>query len=214
MIGYVEMKVSTDILYFLQRKDIQKHIESGDFATVYGKAIVNLLSNDIGGITELFYEADIDPLDYMSYVPASFLYGTSIRSFVIPSHIEDINSYAFGHCNDLTHIYIPGNLKSVRLAAFSRCPALKTISIPDSVATIDNNAFTMCRSLETVTIGRGVESIKADAFLDCNSLKEIDYKGTVAMWRRVNKAKSFDSGIIIHCSDGSLQLRGNKWVRI
>ena len=69
--------------------------------------------------------------------------------------------------------------------AFRGCRSLTSITIPDSVTSIGYAAFTICKSLTSVTIGNSVTSIGESAFNGCNKLKEVNYRGTVEQWMKI-----------------------------
>ena len=60
-----------------------------------------------------------------------------------------------------------------------------TFVIPDSVTNIGEYAFRDCKSLTSVTIGNSVTSIGESAFNGCNKLKEVNYRGTVEQWMKM-----------------------------
>ncbi len=46
-------------------------------------------------------------------------------------------------------------------------------------------AFSDCSGLASVTIGNSVTSIGESAFNGCNKLKEVNYRGTVEQWMKM-----------------------------
>ena len=76
--------------------------------------------------------------------------------------------------------------------AFRGCRSLTSITIPDSVTSIGYAAFTICKSLTSVTIGNSVTSIGESAFNGCNKLKEVNYRGTVEQWMKIEIGSNND----------------------
>ena len=53
----------------------------------------------------------------------------------------------------------------------------------------------------------GVKSIGGYAFGQCEKLTKIDFKGTVAQWKAIekdNKWASLSDNIVVYCTDGTL----------
>ena len=235
------MKISENLQEFLRTGPVQLDIENNNFVDVYRKAEeyfeFGSEKKHVSELTVLFYEAGIDPLDYMHRIPARFFYDTNIRSFKIPQHIIDmgieafancsnlesvtipdsfisINYYAFIYCTSLTSITIPDSVTSIGNHAFQGCSSLTSVTIPDSVTDIGRSTFYGCSSLESVIISNSVKAIGYHAFCGCAGLKEITYKGTVEEWKKVKKKNAFNFYIITHCIDGDLQLQRRGWLEL
>ena len=117
---------------------------------------------------------------------------------------------------------IPDDVTSIGESAFHHCEKLTSIKIPNGVTTIEGLAFCGCRMLTDVTIPNSVESIGDQAFDFCDSLREINYEGTKAQWKKIEKGyriinhdnygkdefyKTAGSVIqLIHCKDGDIKL--------
>ncbi len=68
-------------------------------------------------------------------------------------------------------------------------------------------AFAYCDSLTSVTIGNGVTSIGEGAFGGCSNLTSIEFKGTKAQWKAIEKDsywKEYTGDFTVHCTDGDL----------
>ena len=119
-----------------------------------------------GQFTELLLKHNINPLKYMEYVPAEFLFGSNIASFKIPSHIKNIVGAAFYRCTSLTNIEIPDSVTSLSDFVFACCTSLTSIEIPSSLMLIGSDAFYNCKNLTSVTFTNNSQltSIGQEAF--------------------------------------------------
>ena len=181
------------------KKFIEKHadlIKNEDFESLYSKSFKELYS-DTGKLTEALLNAGINPLDYLTEIPAYYLHQISsvskvvvpdyiasiglsafsacynLTSIVIPNSVTSIKSYAFDDCSNLTSITIPNSITLIDYKTFSDCSSLTSISIPNSVTSISSGAFSNCRSLISITIPDSVTSIGISAFSNCQSLTKI-----------------------------------------
>lgn len=119
----------------------------------------------IEDLTNSLLQADINPLEHMSYVPQEFFYKStkSIDGFIIPNNIVDIRERAF-YETDLTEIIIPEGVQSIYTFAFARCKNLLFVTIPHSIEFIDRATF-----------------------ISCESLAEVRYNGTIEEWNKIDR---------------------------
>ena len=101
-------------------------IEDNKWEEVYNNASELPLSSR-EALTSILLEADIDPLNYLNYIPDFYLAGQDINSFNIPSHIKRINKFAFYYCTSLTNVTIPDSVTSIGYVAFHSCYSLTSI---------------------------------------------------------------------------------------
>lgn len=118
-------------------------------------------------MTKLLYDADIDPLKELDYIPSEFMMGTHLnapQSIDLSSltHIKHIESFAFGHNHNLKEIILPPNLETIGSAAFIDS-GLQKLLIPKSVKAIGDVAFMDCRNLSEIVI-EGKPTIGSNAF--------------------------------------------------
>ena len=144
----------------------------------------------IEDLTNSLLQADINPLEHMSYVPQDFFYRStkSIDGFIIPNNIVDIRERAF-YETDLTEIVIPEGVQSIYAYAFARCKNLLFVTLPYSIDFIDRIVFT-----------------------GCESLSEVRYNGTIEEWNKIDRHDKWlsVSGILtvkLICKDGELWIR-------
>ena len=130
-------------------------IEENRFKELYAIAEVDP-DLDVYDLTKLLYDADIDPLKELDYIPSYFMIGTHLNApqsidLSNLTHIKHIEEYAFAFNNNLKEIILPPNLESIASAAFLASGTEKIV-IPKSVKAIGEVAFMDCRNLAEVVI--------------------------------------------------------------
>ena len=209
-------------------------IEDNKWEEVYESIYPQLGLYHIGEFTQIILEANINPLEYMDYIPYGYLYNSSdLENFTIPDHIKTIGDWAFRGCSGLMGIDIPNSVESIGDYAFQFCEGLTNIIIPDGVANIGWMAFCGCQELTNMVIGNGVTEIgsalfqdcialksvtipssvvriSTNAFRGCRKLKNIHYLGTKEQWQKIDKRSRWIprySNKYIHCTDGDIELK-------
>ena len=122
---------------------------------------------EVYDLTKLLYAAEIDPLQYLDYIPSGFMSGTfdhqpAIVDLSYLSRFKHIEGEAFAYNNDLKEIILPPNLETIGSTAFL-ASGLKKIIIPKSVTAIGDVAFMDCKYLSEVII-EGKPTIGSNAF--------------------------------------------------
>lgn len=92
----------------------------------------------------------------------------------LPDSIHTIGKYTFKKCTSLPTIKLPEKLTGIQTYTFYQCEELVEINIPDLVESIENNAFENCYALVTVKCGNSVKSIGDYAFKTCRALTTLD----------------------------------------
>ena len=97
-------------------KDSEEELNNNDFEAIYwmNNTVVNR------AVTALLLKNNINPLEYMSYVPDGFMLEITIEDFVIPNGIKKIKWFAFSWC-DFKSITIPKSVEIIEDSAFSNC---------------------------------------------------------------------------------------------
>lgn len=170
-------------------KKFSNYIDNNDFEQLYYYVSENryayygtaISSKDIGEITQLFYNAGIDPLIYMNHIPDCYLCEAPYASFKIPSHIEFIGEFAFAVCTNLSEMFIPDKITKIKVGTFRACKNLTKISLPGGLTDIYNEAFEFC-----------------------DNLKEVEFRGTKEQFKSI-KFNAFNGALLnakIICTDG------------
>lgn len=175
-------------------KKYEKLIDNCEFEKIYRLALSRLeYGGNVGELTGLFYQSEVDPLEYMSKIPDYYA-------------IQPISPAAR---LNLLSINIPSNITSIGELAFANNVSLAEVNIFDGARSIGNSAFHSCVSLRSVTIPESVARIGPRAFYGCLKLKTIDYNGNKEQWNSIIKGQEWNqnSGIKeIHCKDGIINL--------
>lgn len=130
-----------------------------------------------------------------------------MRSATIPASVRMIAKRAFAG-SLISELKLDSNihLNTIDIDAFLRCERLTSVVIP-SVREIRQNAFYGCDQLSRVELPRDIKIVGKRAFSRCPKLKDIIYHGTIVDWNDVLLySTSFDSGVIVKCTDGFVGL--------
>lgn len=118
------MKISERLKIFLQSH--KEDIDDNNFEEIYNDD--DILMDDYFTMTKLFFSIGINPLKYMSFVPAFYMEDfKDLEEIEIPEGIKEIGKEAFYGCTNLKKIYLPSTLQVIESAAFDNCGSLKDI---------------------------------------------------------------------------------------
>lgn len=211
-------------------KTCQGYLKKGDFQSLYKLADEDLETRSLTScVTQLLLDADINPIDYIDYIPISCFFGLDMHGFVLPNHVTGIDSFSFAYTTNLKTITLK-NINYIGESSFNSSD-LETSTIPGSIDVIPPEAFNSCKNLKKVVLEEGVEYINDSAFINCSTLKElylpstlvyihefafygdrylsdIYYNGTKEAVRKVWTEAMDGLGLnyTIHCTDGDLEL--------
>ena len=177
---------------FLLQPETQKQLNTYDIKGIYDKLNLSKVKY-IGLFTQLLYSIDINPLDYLEYIPDFFLDSASLVTIKIPNNIKSINNYAFYNCSKLASITIPNSVTSIGESAFYNCNKLQDIYITDIAAWCNisglnylmgegaskKNLYLNNELATSITIPDSVTSIPDYAFRGCDSLTNITIPDSV-----------------------------------
>ena len=156
-------------------------------------SIGSLAFNGCSGLTSIYYTGDI----------ASWCTISGLKYLMSSGRTLYINR------NELKgELIIPDGVTSIGYSAFYGCSGLTSVIIPDTVTSIGRYAFAYCNGLTSVSIPDSVTEIGYGAFEDCSRLTDINFKGTKAQWKAIEKVRGWNSGTgnyTVHCTDGDIK---------
>ena len=100
-LNFVNFKLTKNLKAFIKENKlkVKELIDQEDFTRLYHIALEygdNKEINIIPDLTRLLYNINIDPLDYMDWVPISFLDSVKVEfDLVLPENITAISEFAF-----------------------------------------------------------------------------------------------------------------------
>ena len=94
----------------------------------------------VGEVTQILLKK-LNPLDYLTSIPDSYLAGSNITEFKVPDHINTIGAGAFYGCKELLKVDIPQSVSEIRMYAFAECEKLRVLFIKNRYPTIDETTF-------------------------------------------------------------------------
>ena len=129
---------------------------------------------------------------------------------------------AFGNCTSLESIHVNMFNKFFRsrdrhlytkdmkklIAYANKCKEISYI-IPKSVTVIGDTSFYSCSSLESIILPENIMCLEDFAFDQCTNLKQIQYNGTVKMWKSIKigqHALRKVSANAVNCLDGIAEI--------
>ena len=148
---------------------IEEHIDEID-ANNFGPIYDDMWEKEVpmeyvSTLTEQFWEAGIEPLEHMNYVPECY------AAFLI--EVPDT-------------ITIPGNCLELASNAFAYC-YVKELILEEGVRGIREHAFHSCE-MHTIRLPSSVEYIHNRAFFHCDKLLDIYYEGTVEEFSKIRNS--------------------------
>ena len=96
---------------FLNDKEIQNLINDNKFEEVYHEFIERFKDTYAFMLTEIFWDAGLEPLEYMKKIPYRFLPDDYTTKYEIPDGVEIIYSDAFVDGTQLKTLIIPKSVK-------------------------------------------------------------------------------------------------------
>ena len=127
-------------------------------------------------LTQFFYDAEINPLKYLTSIPECFAIGVDTLPLwlELEDRITSIRDFAFAGARYIACIWLTDNVISIGKSAFEGTKSLKDIYIPSQLKVIPK---TMCRDsgIQTIKWGKNcaVTNIEDRAFAYCEHLTEV-----------------------------------------
>ena len=98
-------------------------------------------------------------------------YYDGIDELKLNDALENIESYAFANCKQLTSLNLNKNLKSIGNNAFEKCEKISSLILNEKLNSIGEYAFSGDKGIAgNLTIYKGVSEIGRSAFMGCSGL--------------------------------------------
>ena len=95
------------------------------------------------------------------------------QNTVIPEGMTEIDTFAFGGCENLRQIVIPEGVIRLHWRAFCDCIGLEGVSLPTSLENMGVGIFQGCTSLKEITIPENVRIMGYYEFDGCKNLESV-----------------------------------------
>ena len=145
------------------------YIEAENFDVVYDKAMSINNKINIGELTDVFYDAGIDPLASLTEIPPLFLDESKITALVVPDNIKKIRKSGLAF-SKLDQIALHKDCELSESCFYSS--KINSIIIPYIMNEVPDECFYGCSWLSEVDLN-AVEQIGAEAFGNCRNLKQL-----------------------------------------
>jgi hypothetical protein len=145
------------------------YIEAENFDVVYDKAMSSSHMLNIGELTDIFYDAGIDPLASLTEIPSLFLDESKITALVVPENIKRIRKCGFAFSN-LNHIELHKDCELSESCFYGS--KIDSIVIPYIMSEVPDECFYGCSWLSEANLN-AVEQIGVEAFSHCKNLKQL-----------------------------------------
>ena len=161
------MILDSDVQTFIE-KHIHK-IEINDWHWIYFQGMNELIQKSQNPYIQGYFSANMEdseiyPLNYLFYVPNSYMTGTGIRHYNIPDNIRFIEDYAFSDCRILETVRLPKNLEKVGKYVFNGCDSLRLLKYPGTIEDFgkiifisDNSPLGLSRKIKVQCSDGGIE---------------------------------------------------------
>ena len=124
---------------------------------------------NIGELTDVFYDAGIDPLASLTEIPPLFLDESRITALVVPENIKKIRKSGCAFSN-LSHVELHKDCELSENSFFRS--KIQSIIVPYIMNEIPDDCFYGCEELQDVDLN-SVEQIGDEAFSSCKNLKQL-----------------------------------------
>ena len=118
-------------------KKHKQQIKENAWGEVYANAYLSGIS---GELTAVLHFANINPINYLNYVPSDYYKYFAETKIEIPDHIEIIGEDCFSHSYPLQNVKLPKSLKQLNLNIFDHmCADEITLFYPRAENSLKNN---------------------------------------------------------------------------
>lgn len=180
------MTISDEIKEFL--KENSTLIKTCKFKELYDMARqwFHTKYEFIDELSRIFITANINPLKFMTNVPAFYL----------------------NEAPGVTTVRIPDNIKTVEMFGFDSCKDLESVFLSEGVESIMDYGFVDCAALTQVVLPKTLTLLGDECFAGCTKLTTLNYTGTTDDWKFKVKGGAWRSKSKINkveCVDGVVE---------
>ena len=198
---------------FPEAKDLLDDDRIDDLYTLFLRA-----GGNAAQLTRLLYQADIDPLDYITVMPAGMFIGEDITRINVPANVLSLGQFGCSMCHKLISVTLPENLSSIARSCFDSCSNLSQVTLPSKLTVIEEEAFVNCYSLSSIDLPLSIQRVAPFAFKSCGGMYatkpekfKINYAGTEKQFIELltnskNTCGRSSQNAIVSCSDGDSDL--------
>lgn len=210
-IKFPDFELSDTLKKFLMLDEIKEAFQSFNIQEVYklyeSYTHTKYMNTDI---TQLFFNLGINPLNYLTIIPASCFYNMDINPLILNNRTQSIGGSAFEGNNNVDSISVPSSCKVIGNYAFARCHNLQKIDLGAGVQELGDSCFFDDLKLTQITLPKSLKSINLNIFRQSN-VSKLSFVGTVDEFtgKLENNTLTGLLGVKItevNCSDGVLDL--------
>lgn len=115
------------ITEFLKLEECQRLLAEDDMNGVITKWLAESGCN-VRPLIKFFQEANIDPLQYMTYLPMGYFYHDNTSEVIkLPNNIKMLQHCSIYSCKNLKEIYLPNSVNYMYDEVIYNCPNLTKI---------------------------------------------------------------------------------------
>ena len=152
------------------------------------------------------------------FVEDETYYNRNYRLSIIPSGVEwssfnvdfsgvkHVSAFCFFD-SEIGDVVLPDSIVTIGRDAFAFCDNITSFVFSSNLGTIPESVLDYCENLTEITIPKSVTKIESEAFSYCSALSIVNYLGTEAEFKLIEKGKNWDlrtGNYTVVCSDGVL----------
>lgn len=111
--------------------------------------------------------------DSITYIGVKAFSNCSLKSIVLPKHLEVLEDQSFNNCTSLESITFNDSLRIINAGCFTNCNLLKEVNFNDNLEELCGGAFEQCSSLEEVIFPNSLRTIGSGCFQECINIRKV-----------------------------------------
>ena len=143
----------------------------------------------------------------------AFIGCKKLKSMRFDEGLLCVEKDAFVNCTSLGDLVFPQSLQTIPEGAFAGCSSVQKIVFGEGLREIGYGAFGNCAALQEISLPADFQTLADQSFTFCNALTKINFAGTLAQWRALEKHEGWNGDIYTEhtytlvCSDGAYEYR-------